>query len=71
MGVIYLLGPFGITLLFNVPLNNKLAEMALTESAEAWPLHIKKWQWWNHIRAYMGILLILLLALGLTSVPVL
>ncbi len=67
--VIYLLGPFGITMLFNVPLNNKLAETPLTESAEAWPLYRIKWQWWNHIRTYMGILSIFLLALGLASGP--
>ncbi len=68
-GVVYLLGPFGITMLFNVPLNNTLAGTALSESAEAWPLYRKKWQWWNHIRTYMGILAVLLLALGLAAVP--
>ncbi len=65
--VTYLLGPFGITMLCNVPLNNTLAGTALTESAEAWPLYRKKWQWWNHIRTYMGIISVLLLALGLGS----
>ena len=68
-GVVYLLGPFGITMLFNVPLNNKLAGIAHTESAEAWPLYQKKWQQWNHIRTYMGILSVLSLALGLGSDP--
>ncbi len=67
--VIYLLGPFGITMLFNVPLNNKLAGTALSKSAEAWPLYRKQWQWWNHIRTYMGILSVFLLALGLAGVP--
>ncbi len=65
--VVYLLGPFGITMLFNVPLNNKLAVTAQSESAEAWPLYLKKWQWWNHIRTYMGILSVFLLAFGLTG----
>ncbi len=68
--LVYLLGPFGITMLFNVPLNNKLVETVLTESAEAWPLYRKKWQWWNHIRTYMGILSVFLLTLGLAGVPV-
>jgi uncharacterized membrane protein len=68
--VVYLLGPFGITMLFNVPLNNTLAATALTESAKAWPLYRKKWQRWNHIRTYMGILSVLLLALGLAGVSV-
>ena len=67
--VTYLLGPFGITMLFNVPLNNILAETALTESAKAWPMYRKKWQRWNHIRTYMGILSVFLLALGLAGAP--
>ncbi len=66
-GVVYLLGPFGITMLFNVPLNNWLAGTAPSESAEVWPLYRKKWQWWNHIRTYMGILSVFFLALGLAG----
>lgn len=66
--VVYLLGPFGITVLFNVPLNNTLAATALTESAEAWPKYRKKWQRWNHIRTYMGMLSVILLAMGLAGV---
>ncbi len=67
--VTYLLGPFGITMLCNVPLNKKLAETPLNVSVEAWPLYRKKWQRWNHIRTYMGILSVLLLALGRVNVP--
>ncbi len=63
----YLLGPFGITMVCNVPLNNTLAGTPLTESKEAWPRYQKKWQWWNHIRTYMGILSVFLLALGLAN----
>ncbi len=66
--MIYLLGPLGITMLFNVPLNNKLAATAQSESAEAWPLYRKKWQLWNYIRTYMGILSVFLLAFGLMGV---
>ncbi len=66
--VVYLLGPFGITMFFNVPLNNKLAGTALRESAEVWPLYRKKWQCWNHIRTYMGIFSVFFLAFGLMGV---
>ena len=66
--VTYLLGPFGITMLYNVPLNNSLAATVLTESAEAWPLYRKKWQWWNHLRTYMGMLSVFFLSLGLADV---
>ena len=44
----YLIGPFGITVLFNVPLNNLLASADVSDSDEIWPLYQKKWQWWNH-----------------------
>lgn len=61
----YLFGPFGVTLICNVPLNNILAETALTESASAWPQYRNTWQRWNHLRTYMGVLSIFLLAMGL------
>jgi len=45
-GVIYVVGMFGVTMAFNVPLNN-----ALTQSAEAlWPHYFERWALWNHVR---------------------
>ena len=61
----YLIGPFAITLLFNVPLNNKLAEAELSTANEVWPVYQKQWQRWNHLRTYIGIVSIILLAIGL------
>ena len=61
----YLVGPFGITVLFNVPLNNKLAEVDLSVADEIWPVYQKQWQRWNHIRTYIGVVSIVLLATGL------
>jgi len=61
----YLIGPFGITVLFNIPLNNKLAEVDLSVADEIWPVYQKQWQHWNHVRTYIGVVSIVLLAAGL------
>jgi len=63
----YLIGPFGITLLFNVPLNNQLASGDLSGADHIWPLYLQRWQRWNHVRTYIGVLSVLLLAAGLGS----
>jgi uncharacterized membrane protein len=45
-GAIYGIGMFGVTMAFNVPLNN-----ALIQGAEAlWPHFLQRWGLWNHVR---------------------
>ena len=61
----YLVGPFGITVGFNVPLNDKLAKVQAKEGLEVWKDYQIKWQRWNHIRTYIGLISIILLSLGL------
>ncbi len=61
----YLIGPFGITITCNVPLNDKLATVKPEEGADLWREYQVKWQRWNHIRTYIGIASIILLCLGL------
>jgi uncharacterized membrane protein len=49
--LVYLVGCFGTTVVFNVPLNNKLA--SVTDAAGAitfWPQYLKAWTRWNHVR---------------------
>lgn len=65
--VIYLIGPLGITVLRNVPLNNKLADAPLSDAETHWPEYRREWQFWNHIRSYLGIASIAILALGLVQ----
>jgi uncharacterized membrane protein len=51
--LIYLNGAFGVTLMKNVPLNNRLAAVA-PASAEGWRLwksYLPAWTAWNHVRA--------------------
>lgn len=63
----YLIGPFGITMRFNVPLNNLLAGADPSKSDEVWPMYQEKWQRWNHIRTYIGVVSIIFLSLGLAG----
>lgn len=56
--VFYLAGIFGVTMLANVPRNERLARLS-AESAEAeeyWPVYVREWSRWNHLRAAAGIL---------------
>jgi uncharacterized membrane protein len=64
----YLLGPFGVTVMFNVPLNNQLARTDPSDAGAFWPVYRKKWQRWNHVRTAIGAASIVLMALGLAGV---
>jgi len=51
-GLLYLAGSFWVTLAFNVPRNKHLARLD-TESLEAaryWPIYVREWSRWNHVR---------------------
>lgn len=51
-GGCYLIGCILVTMFFNVPLNNALAEVAAdsTEGQEVWNHYLTKWLFWNHVR---------------------
>lgn len=61
----YLVGPFAITMLCNVPLNNRLAAADTADALEIWADYQVRWQRWNHVRTYIGVWSIVLLAAGL------
>ncbi len=51
-GLLYVLGCFGVTMMFNVPRNDALARLG-AESAEAqayWQVYLREWVFWNHVR---------------------
>ena len=52
-GLIYVIGMFGCTLIFNVPLNNALAaaDPSNATSSAVWVRYLKEWTLWNHVRA--------------------
>ena len=50
---LYIVGTIGVTIAYNVPLNNRLATLH-PESADAashWDEYVTKWTAWNHLRA--------------------
>ncbi len=67
----YLLGPLGITMAFNVPLNNALAATKWTspEAAREWASYVAKWLCWNHVRTLMAIAAILFLTFAASQFP--
>src|SRR3954468_15991586 len=50
--LLYIVGAIGITMGFNVPLNNRLAKVGpdSTEGAALWAHYLQVWTAWNHVR---------------------
>ena len=50
--LLYLVGAFLATILFNVPLNDALAAVApdSAKGAEVWQCYLSSWVAWNHVR---------------------
>jgi len=61
----YIIGPFGITVRRNIPLNDKLAAAQPMDRSEVWDHYQVNWQRCNHIRTYIGLGSIMLLCVGL------
>jgi uncharacterized membrane protein len=67
-GLLYVVGSFGVTVVLNVPMNNRLAasDPATAEGKQYWREYTRRWTTWNHVRfvASTAALVALLLALG-------
>ncbi len=50
--LLYLVGTFLVTVVFNVPLNNRLATVTPESAAgaELWAHYLVRWSAWNHVR---------------------
>jgi uncharacterized membrane protein len=50
--LLYVAGTFPVTIVFNVPWNNRLAAVSADnpESANVWANYVVKWTAWNHVR---------------------
>ncbi len=57
-GLLYAVGTFGVTMAFNVPRNNRLERMdaASAEAAAYWPVYVREWTRWNHVRTGAALL---------------
>jgi uncharacterized membrane protein len=51
-GVLYLVGTVGVTMVCNVPLNNRLATVHAqgADAGSYWNEYVTKWTAWNHVR---------------------
>lgn len=51
-GLLYFVGTFCVTRAFNVPRNNHLARLTAEspEAAAYWPVYVREWSYWNHLR---------------------
>ncbi len=56
--LIYVVGTFLVTMVGNVPWNDKLAAVAKEseEAAEIWRGYLKKWTLWNHVRTIASLM---------------
>ncbi|MEC5398481.1 anthrone oxygenase family protein [Uliginosibacterium sp. H1] len=55
---LYVLGTFGSTIAFNVPLNDLLARQDIRDDAAkaVWARYLRDWTRWNHLRSLNGTL---------------
>ena len=66
--VVYLVGCFGVTVVFNVPMNEALAGMELTsgETRDYWlQTYVPRWTFWNSVRTAASAISAALLLFGL------
>jgi uncharacterized membrane protein len=51
--LLYLVGSIGLTMVVNVPMNNRLdaADPASAEGAAIWTDYLSRWTAWNHVRS--------------------
>jgi uncharacterized membrane protein len=65
--LLYLLGTIGVTIAFNVPLNDRLARARpdSPEAASLWRHYLARWTAWNHLRTAASTLAMALFILAL------
>lgn len=67
-GVIYLIGCFAVTVVFNVPMNEALAKMDLSVDAtrDYWTMtYLPRWTFWNTVRTVACVVAAAMLMFGL------
>ena len=65
--ILYFAGTFLVTMVGNVPLNNRLAAVSAADpaAAELWQHYLARWTMWNHVRTAAAMAAALLYSLGL------
>jgi uncharacterized membrane protein len=64
--LLYLVGTVGVTIAFNVPLNDALAhvEPSSTNGMKVWITYLANWTFWNHVRTLAALAAAALLTLA-------
>jgi uncharacterized membrane protein len=64
---LYLVGAIGMTIVYNVPLNNRLAKLhpQSASAASYWDEYLVKWTAWNHLRTLAALAAAALLTIAL------
>jgi uncharacterized membrane protein len=64
---LYLIGAVGVTMVFNVPLNNRLSVLDpdTAEAATYWLTYLSEWVRWNHVRTIATVMAAALLILAI------
>ena len=65
--VLYLVGTVGVTMVCNVPLNNRLAKLHPrgADAAAYWEEYVSTWTAWNHVRTIAALAAAALLTIAL------
>ena len=68
-GVVYVLGMFVVTMLFNVPLNNALqaVDPASAKAATTWARYLGEWTIWDHVRTVASMAACVLFVVALVA----
>jgi uncharacterized membrane protein len=63
---LYLVGTVGVTMVFNVPLNDALARVdpSSIEGMKLWATYLSNWTFWNHTRTVAALAAAIALALA-------
>ena len=52
---VYAFGSLGVTMAFNVPLNDSLAAAGAGDAGAVWAAYLKTWLVWNHVRGFASL----------------
>lgn len=69
--LLYLIGCFGVTIVFNVPLNDALAAVNPNsiEGTNLWAEYLKNWTFWNHVRTIAAFIAAALFTIATNTSP--
>jgi uncharacterized membrane protein len=67
--LLYLVGTLGVTMVFNVPLNDALANVKpdSVDGADLWASYLTNWTFWNHVRTIAALAASVLFTIALDS----